>query len=207
MMSRFQLLSSAAVLAVLAAPAAPAVAEDERQNGPAVVVSVNGGGFSPLSNLDEPGLVDFKTGFNVGGGLGYQFNRYVALRGNFTFARAEGRDTSAILSPIPIRGTKFNRYLYDADIQLRYPLSGGATPYVFVGGGGVTVKPDVTPDQPSFTKGAGKFGVGLSYQIPRSNVGVYAEGTGWIYKWDRYGFNKTQFDTTWNGGISYRFGL
>src|SRR5207245_9978415 len=105
-MSRFQLLSSAAVLAVLAAPA---VAQDESQNGPAVVLSVNGGGFSPLAHLDEPGLVDFKTGFNVGGGLGYQFNRYVALRGNFTFARAEGRDTSAVLSPIP--GTKVTPHL------------------------------------------------------------------------------------------------
>ena len=52
-----------------------------------------------------------------------------------------------------------------------------------------------------------KFGVGLSYRIPRSGVGVYAEGTTWVYKWDRYGFDRTQFDTTWSGGISYRFGL
>ena len=52
------------------------------------------------------------------------------------------------------------------------------------------------PDQDSFTEGAGKFGVGFSYQIPRSKVRLYIEGAGWVYKWDRYGFDKTQFDTT-----------
>ena len=71
----------------------------------------------------------------------------------------------------------------------------------------MTVKHDVTPDEPTFTKGAGKFGLGVSYQFPRSNVGVYAEGTTWVYKWDRYGFDRTQFDTTWSGGFSYRFKL
>ena len=164
-----------------------------------------GGGFSPLTHLDELGSTDFKTGYNVGGGVAYQVNRYVAVRGNFTFARAEARYAGAGTIN-DIAGTKFNRFLYDADVQLRYPLKGGAAPYVFVGGGAVTVKQDVTPEQPSFTKGAGKVGVGLSYLIPRSNVGLYVEGAGWLYTWDRNGFDKTQFDTTWSGGISYRFG-
>ena len=199
-MSGHRILAVAGLFALVAA--APAVAQE--QEGQAVILHAQGGGFSPLTHLDEAGNVDFKTGFNVGGGLAYQFNKHVALRGNFTYARAEGRDLTTLTS---IGGTKFNRYLYDADVQLRYPLSGGATPYVFVGGGGVTIKPDVTPDQPSFTKGAGKVGAGLSYQIPRSNLGLYVEGTGWLYKWDRNGFDKTQFDTTWSGGISYRFGL
>jgi len=202
-MSRNQLFAFAGLIGLLAA--SPAAAQEQGQYGQALVLSVQGGGFSPLAHLDEPGNVDFKTGYNVGGGLAYQFNRHVAIRGNFTFARAEGRDISGGLTSIG--GTKFNRFLYDADVQLRAPLSGGATPYLFVGGGAVTIKPDVTPSQASFTKGAGKVGVGLNYQIPRSNLGVYVEGTGWLYKWDRYGFDKTQFDTTWSGGISYRFGL
>jgi hypothetical protein len=25
---------------------------------------------------------------------------------------------------------------------------------------------------------------------------LYVEGAGWVYKWDRYGFDKTQLDTT-----------
>jgi hypothetical protein len=127
-----------------------------------------------------------------------------ALRGNFTFARAE---VQSDLGALTLAGTKFNRFLYDADLQFRYPLRGGIAPYVFVGGGAVTVKHDVTPNEPTFTKGAGKFGVGISYRIPKSNVGLYAEGTTWVYAWDRYGFDRTQFDTTWSGGLSYRFGL
>ena len=202
-MSRNQLFAFAGLIGLVAA--SPAAAQEQGQDGQALVLSVQGGGFSPLAHLDKPGNVDFKTGYNVGGGLAYQFNRHVALRGNFTFARAEGRDISGGLTSIG--GTKFNRFLYDADVQFRAPLAGGATPYLFVGGGGVTIKPDVTPSQASFTKGAGKVGVGINYQIPRSNLGLYVEGTGWLYKWDRYGFDKTQFDTTWSGGLSYRFRL
>ncbi len=200
-MTQFQILAGAALISLLAA--APARAQDELQRGPGVVLSVGGGGFSPLTELDDSGEVDFATGYSLSGSLAYQFNRHVALRANFTFARSEGRDTTVGISQI--RGNQFNRFLYDADIQLGYPLSNGIKPYLFVGGGAMTVDPDTTPDQDSFTKGAGKFGVGLSYQIPRSKVGLYIEGAGWVYNWDRYGFDKTQFDTTWGGGISYRF--
>ncbi len=200
-MSGHRALAVAGLFAVLTT--SPAFAQEGEGRG--VVVFAQGGGFSPLTHLDELGSTDFKTGYNVGGGVAYQVNRYVAVRGNFTFARAEARYAGAGTIN-DIAGTKFNRFLYDADVQLRYPLKGGAAPYVFVGGGAVTVKQDVTPEQPSFTKGAGKVGVGLSYRIPRSNVGLYVEGAGWLYKWDRNGFDKTQFDTTWSGGISYRFG-
>jgi hypothetical protein len=202
-MTRYRILSCAGLVGLLAV--APAGAQDNEQDGPGLVLSVGGGGFSPLTELDEPGDVDFETGLSLRGGLAYQFNRYVALRGNFGFARSEGRDERTGISPI--RGETFKRYLYDADLQFRYPFANGATPYVFVGGGAITVNPDTTPDRESFTKGAGKVGVGFSYRIPRSNVGLYLEGAGWIYNWDRYGFDKTQFDTTWGGGISYRFGL
>ncbi len=202
MSSRHFFTAGAALLALAAAPQLRA--QDNQGDGPAIVVYGAGGGFSSLAHLDSADTTNFKTGFNVGGGVGYQFSKYVALRGNFTFARAEAQSN---VSSIAITGTKFNRFLYDADLQFRYPLQGGVAPYVFVGGGAITVKHDITPDEPNFTKGAGKFGLGLSYQIPRSNVGLYAEGTTWVYKWDHYGFNKTQFDTTWSGGLSYRFRL
>jgi hypothetical protein len=202
MSSRHFFAAGAALVALTAAP--PLRAQDNHSDGPAIVVYGAGGGFSSLTHLDSADTTNFKTGFNVGGGVGYQFSKYVALRGNFTFARAEAQSG---VSAIAITGTKFNRFLYDADLQFRYPLQGGVAPYVFVGGGAITVKHDVTPADPNFTKGAGKFGLGLAYQIPRSNVGLYAEGTTWVYKWDQYGFNKTQFDTTWSGGLSYRFGL
>ncbi len=180
-------------------------AQDDDVDRQAVVLYAAAGGFSTLAHLDEPDATNFRTGFNVGAGVGYEFNNYVTLRGNFTFARAKAQSTSG--APLSIVGTEFNRFLYDGDLQLRYPFKGGVAPYIFAGGGAVDVKPDITPAQPSFTKGAGKFGVGISYQIPRSSVGVYVEGTTWVYKWDRYGFDKTQFDTTWSAGITYRLRL
>ena len=97
-MSRNQLFAFAGLIGLLAA--SPAAAQEQGQDGQALVLSVQGGGFSPLAHLDEPGNVDFKTGFNVGGGLAYQFDKHVALRGNFTFARAEGRDLSGGLTSI-----------------------------------------------------------------------------------------------------------
>lgn len=185
----------AGLLVLLVAVPVAAQERDDR----AIVIYAHGGGFSALADLNDAGTADFKTGFDVGGGVAFQVNKYVALRGNFTFARATARGTTSI------SGAKFNRFFYDGDVQLRYPFEGGFAPYVFAGGGGVTIEP--SDGGSSFTKGAGKVGLGLSYQIPRSNVGLYAEGTGWIYKWDRNGFDKTQFDTTWSAGISYRFPL
>lgn len=196
-MSRVHTFAIGGLIAVLAA--APVAAQDNGDR--AVFVYAHGGGFSPLTDLNDAGTADFKTGFDAGGGIGVQLNKYVALRGNFTFARATARGTTSF------SGTKFNRFFYDGDIQVRYPFKGGVAPYVFAGGGGVSIDQSGSTGEPTFTKGAGKAGVGLSYQIPRSNVGLYAEGTGWVYKWDRNGFDKTQFDTTWSGGISYRFGL
>lgn len=202
-------LATAAAVLVLAAWPSNVRADDEYDDEaqPAVVLSINGGAFSPLAHLDESDDVDFQTSYTLGAGGAYRVNRYLALRGNFAFARAEARDLSRRSALSAIAGDTFNRYLYDGDLQLRYPMQGGATPYAFVGGGGITVERDLEGENTRFTKGAGKFGVGLSYQLPRSDVGIYVEGTGWVYKWDRYGFDKTQFDTTVVGGFSYRFKL
>ncbi len=179
---------------------APGTAHAQEERG--VIAFVHGGGFSPVQDLNDSGTASFKTGFAVGGGVGYQINRYVAVRGNFNFAR-----TAAEALGYGIDASKFNRFLYDGDVQLRYPTRSGATPYIFAGGGATTVVEDLDVDEPpSFTKGAGKVGVGVAYQIPDSNLSLYAEGTGWLYKRDRYGFDKTQFDIAWTAGLSYRFG-
>jgi hypothetical protein len=200
-MTLHKVLGLAGLVAVGAA--SPALAQSP-PDGPGVVISAQGGGLNALGNLDVANNVDFKTGFNVGGSVGYLFNRFVAVRGNVTFARADARD--AILRAGSIGGTTFNRYYYDVDFQVRAPLGGGVTPYLSVGGGGVTVKPDVAPNQPAFTKGAGKVSAGLSFEIPHSNAAIHVEGTSRIYQWDQLGFNKTQVDLTWSGGVSYRFG-
>ena len=59
----------------------------------------------------------------------------------------------------------------------------------------------------TFTKPAGMMGAGLGYDLPRSNLGVFAEGKSLVYQWDRSGFDKTMWDVTYSIGLAYRLGL
>jgi len=176
----------------------PAAAQDR-----ALVFFARGGGFNGLTNLDQAGTTDFKrTGYNVGGGVGVQVQKYVALRGDFTFARNEMRNNQAPT------GIRLNRLLYDAAVQLQYPTSGGFTPYLFAGGGAVTLHQVGTSGQ-NRTRGAGTLGLGFNYQIPRSPLGIFAEGKSWLYQAKNLGgalvgFDKTQYEVAWSGGFSYR---
>jgi hypothetical protein len=176
-----------------------AVAQDH-----AVRVFARGGGYNALTDLNDAGTSDFKkVGYSLGGGVGVQANRYLTLRGDFNFGRNELR-TNAVAT-----GVRTNRFFYDAAVQLQYPTASGLEPYLFAGGGAVTVHQVGTSGQ-NTTKPAGTFGVGLNYQIPRTNFGVFAEGKSWLYQLDNMsgalaGFDKTQYEVAWTGGISYRF--
>jgi hypothetical protein len=176
-----------------------AVAQDH-----AVRLFAHGGGYNALTNLNQAGTSDFKkVGYNLGGGVGVQASKYLAFRGDFNFGRNELR-TNAVAT-----GVRTNRFFYDAAIQLQYPTSSGFEPYVFAGGGAVTVHQVGTSGQ-NKTRGTGTFGLGLNYQIPRSGFGLFVEGKSWLYKLDQMsgalaGFDKTQYEVAWSGGISYRF--
>lgn len=62
----------------------------------------------------------------------------------------------------------------------------------------------MTSGYDSFTKFAGKGGLGVEYVIPRTNVGIFAQGTSYLYKYDRNGFDKNQVDILWTAGLSHR---
>jgi opacity protein-like surface antigen len=178
--------------------AGPAAAQDR-----AVILFARGGGYNGLSNLDDVGTSDFKkVGFNVGGGVGVQVHRNVSVRGDLTFARNELRDNQVAT------GTKLNRFFYDAALQLQYPTASGLEPYLFAGGGAVTLHEVGTSGQ-NKTKAAGTFGLGFNYRIPNTQFGLFAEGKSWLYKLNGMqgalaGVDKTQFDVAWNGGVSYK---
>lgn len=55
-----------------------------------------------------------------------------------------------------------------------------------------------------FTKFAGKGGLGVEYMLPNSNLGLFAQASSYLYDADRNGFDKTQVDVLWTGGLSYR---
>jgi opacity protein-like surface antigen len=200
MLIRSTIVSAVALLLpALASAQAPSASAETR---PSLILFANGGGYSPLTNLNESGTADLKTGWTLGGGAGVQVNQYLAVRGVFDFARSKGSETS-----IAYAGQKFNHYFYGGDVQLRYPTAGGFAPYILVGAGAVTIDNKDDPTFDKFTKFAGKGGLGVEYVFPSNGVGLFAQGASYIYKFDRGGFDKTQFDVLWTGGLSYRFRL
>jgi hypothetical protein len=169
----------------------------------AVGLAARGGGFNALTNLNEAGTADFKQpGYNVGGGITVDLHEYVALRGDFTYARNELR-----LNKLG-SGAELDRFFYDAGLQLQYPTASGWTPYAFVGAGAVTLHPVGTSDYDR-TKAAGTAGVGVNYTFPGSDFGVTAEGKGWLYELSELNgpltaFDRTQLEVTWSAGLTYR---
>jgi opacity protein-like surface antigen len=193
-----QSIGTAALVLSLLAPSIANAQASQTLDRPQFLAFANGGGSSSLTNLNDAGTASLKTGWTAGGGAGVQLNRYVAVRGTFDFAKAKGDNGSSF------SGQAFNRYYYGGDVQLRYPTVSGIAPYVVLGAGAVTID---NPDNAAFnrfTKFAGKGGVGLEYALPRSDLGLFAQANSYVYKFDRNGFDKTQVDLLWTGGVSYR---
>jgi hypothetical protein len=190
------MILSVAAVATLAL-AVPAYAQSSGSSDKGAVISVQGGGLTSVADLNDAKTAKFKTGFNLGGSLGWDINSMVSVRGTYTYGRS---DTDGTAFPAGF-GKNANRQFYGAELKLSAP--GPISPYLLVGGGGATIKVD---GQSSFTKPAGKAGVGLAIDIPNSPVSVFAEGTGWAYKFDQFGFDKTQFDLAWSAGLAVRFG-
>jgi len=182
------------------------------------LIFISGGGNNSLREFVDDNDDDFdvgselETGYNVGGGLGVQFNRWAALRATYTFARSQGKGNAFS----PLAGNFFNRHYYGADLLFRADTAAGFSPYLTLGGGAVTISPDDTaalfmPDgarisNDRWTKPAGRLGLGFEYQFPNTGFGLFAEGSGWVYEWDRYGLDRTQIDANWGAGLTYRFG-
>jgi opacity protein-like surface antigen len=190
------LLGALAVLVVLASPVAA-------QNQ-ALSLFARSGGYNALTNLNDAGSADLKKiGYTVGGGVGVQVHKFVTLRGDFTYARNPLRLNSVET------GQDVNRFFYDAAVQLQYPTSVGLEPYLFAGGGAVTIHQVGTSGQDK-TKGTGTFGLGLNYTVPASGLGFFIEGKSWLYNPTNLsgalaGVDKWQYELAWAGGISYRF--
>lgn len=156
------------------------------------------GGLSGAANLNDAGTSDWRLGW-VGSFDGTVWVlQHVGLRASGSWAQ-----DSIGGATLAGRG-KFNKFAYDADLVLRYPVAAGSgtlSPYVLGGVGAVSVH-ELGADS-TWSKFAGNVGVGLEYRFGR--VGVRAEGRDFIYTFDRYGFNKTQHDIAWQGGITLAF--
>ncbi len=163
-----------------------------------VTVGGSFGGLSGAANLNDPGTADWRVGWAASVDVTKWLHRYVGVRVDGGWAQDSLRGAT-----VAGRG-KFNKFTYDAGLVLRYPLQAGAgtvSPYV-VGGAGAISLHQLESDS-TWTKFAGNVGAGLEYRFGR--WGIRAEGRDYVYKFDRYGFDKTQHDIAWQGGVTLSF--
>ncbi len=188
----------AAALVALAAPMALRAQAGTRPTFDQVTVAGAFGGLSGAANLDPAGSADWRTGFATTVDATYWLQRYVGVRASGSWAQDSLRGAS-----LGGRG-KFNKFAYDADLILRYPTQNGPNtlaPYLVAGAGAVSLHQ--LGSSTTWTKFAGNVGAGVEYRFGR--FGVRAEGRDFVYKFDRYGFDRTQHDIAWQGGVTVSF--
>jgi len=205
MSKRFSSLLIVALLAILV-PAGLAAQASDVVHAPANSgfhrISVGGafGGLSGAANLNDAGTADWRLGWIGSVDATAWLTEHVGIRASGSWAQDSLRDAGATLTG---RG-KFNKFTYDADLVLRYPVqtgSGTVSPYLLGGVGAISVH-QLASDS-TWSKFAGNFGAGLEYRFGR--WGIRAEGRDYVYSFDRYGFDKTQHDIAWQGGLTLAF--
>ena len=196
-MLRRSLALSLALAAIAVSPAA-LHAQNSNPLADRFTVSAAFGGLSGAANLNSAGTADWRLGWAGSLDASYWILPRVGVWIGGTWAQDSLRSGA-----ITGRG-KFNKFAYDGDIILRYPVTTGTStvvPYVVGGAGAISVH-QLGSDS-TWTKFAGNFGAGIEYRLGR--VGGRAEGRDYVYKFDRYGFDKTQHDIAWQGGVTVSF--
>ena len=192
-------LTPAVVHAQVAAPPGPATLQAvPRPTYDRVTLGVAFGGLSGAAHLDQASTADWRLGWIGSVDATAWLHQYVGIRASGSWAQDSVRGAT-----LPGRG-KFNKFTYDADLVLRYPTgagSGTVIPYLVGGAGAISVH-QLGADS-TWSKFAGNFGAGLEYRFGR--LGIRAEGRDYVYKFDRYGFDKTQHDIAWQGGVTLSF--
>jgi hypothetical protein len=167
------------------------------------VVTIGGrfGGFSEAANLNDPGTADWRLGWMASVDATVWLHQYVGIRATAGWAQDSLRGTASLSGR-----RKFNKFFYDGDVVLRYPVRAGlgsVIPYVLGGAGAVTLHRLDTSTSEDFTKFAGNFGAGVEYRYKR--IGARVEGRDLVYKFDRFAFDKTQHGIVWDGDVTVSF--
>lgn len=195
-MQKRSLFLAVALVAALAPRALHAQSPNPRADRFTVAAAF--GGHSGAADVNPTGTASWNLGWAGSIDGNYWIQPKVGVRVGGTWAQ-DSLDGAALTG----RG-KFNKFAYDANVVLRYPLAAGAgtfIPYVLGGAGAVSLH-QLGSDS-TWTKFAGNFGAGMEYRFSR--IGVRAEARDYVYKFDRYGYDKTQHDLAWQGGVTLSF--
>ena len=165
-----------------------------------------GGGYSAaqhIFNLNTGTTDDFKTGFDLGGGVGVRLHRYAGVRLGVTGAQSQLRINDAET------GVYLNRYYVGADVQGLYPLAGGLTPYGLAGGGVVMLHEKGTTGG-NKSQGYGHLGLGVAYPVA-GEFSLFVQGDAYFYSLSGLSggalsaYSSAQRDIGWSVGASYKF--
>ena len=80
-------------------------------------------------------------------------------------------------------------------------VAGTLIPYMVAGAGGITIHP--IGSGTSWIRPAANAGAGLEYRFAR--WGVRAEARDFVYQFDQYGYDHTQNQVAWQGGVTLSF--
>jgi opacity protein-like surface antigen len=160
-----------------------------------VTLGANFGGSS--ANADLGSSTGWKSGWSAGANLAYRLTSRFGLRADANLAQNDLSGGAAIPGE-----QRFNKVSYIANgVWQREEMPGTRIlPYVLAGVGAVRVHDKGTDS--SFTRFAGNFGLGVGYKLGR--FGLRAEGRNLIYKFDRFGYSKTQNDLLWQAGVTLK---
>ena len=154
----------------------------------ALLIFGHGGRMFPLTNLSENG--DDLSGSGVlGGGIGLQIGRSTALRTSVSISNSNHSGPT-----ISLNDPSFERSYYGAELMFGAPSDAGLAPYLFFGGGRMTLDP-AEPGTSTLAKLAGRLGTGVNYVPENSFFVLFAEVCGWAYKFDLLGFDRLQLET------------
>lgn len=196
-------MPSRVTIPVLAAVVTALTAAPARGQVQAVTVFAHGGGYNALKSVNTIGTADFKTGFNLGGGIGVQVDPNVEFRASVTGAQSHFLDDGAET------GVFLNRYYFGGDIKAQYVLQEGVAPYGLLGGGAVLLHEKGTSGSDKL-QGFAHLGLGISRTIRTSGFSLFVQGDWFIYSLSQLTggrlrpYSRTQFDLGWSAGASYK---
>ena len=160
-----------------------------------VTLGANFGGSSNGGDLAS--TTNWKSGWSAGANLTYRLSGKFGLRADADLAQNDLAGTAVVPGE-----RRFNKLSYVADaVWQREEMPGTKIlPYVLAGVGAVRVQDKGTDS--TFSRFAGNSGVGVGYRLGR--FGLRAEGRNLIYKFDRFGYSKTQNDLLWQAGLTVK---
>ncbi len=181
------------VLLGLLIAASPVTAQQPQLQPPQRwILGANVGGSSSSSDLQS--TADWKTGFSAGANVAYRVEPKFAVRADANYAQNDLSTTGTTPTTTTFDKTSLmGNAVWDVKGR-----ESKLSPYLLGGLGAVKVK-DKTLSE-SFSQFGGDVGLGADYNLGR--LGLRAEGRDLIYKFDHFGYNKTQNDFIWQGGLT-----